>query len=124
MALTHYGADYVHSYVGKEPTGLASNTLCLDALNMPHNPMTNWVGTIQTDTIYCSKIYNIGFSWTKSGILKSTENIGYSHEQFKLQFVRSFQAGAIMTAGILCHNCDIASRVLQVHEEFEKITEL
>ncbi|KAI6233180.1 Glutaminase [Aphelenchoides fujianensis] len=33
------GADFVHKHVGQEPSGRLLNELCLDAKNIPHNPL-------------------------------------------------------------------------------------
>ncbi|KAI6206513.1 hypothetical protein M3Y94_00920600 [Aphelenchoides besseyi] len=33
------GADFVHKYVGQEPSGRLFNEICLDSKNIPHNPL-------------------------------------------------------------------------------------
>uniref|UniRef100_A0A7E4UWV5 glutaminase n=1 Tax=Panagrellus redivivus TaxID=6233 RepID=A0A7E4UWV5_PANRE len=40
-ALNLLGVDYVHKYVGQEPSGRFFNEICLDADKKPHNPMVN-----------------------------------------------------------------------------------
>ncbi|XP_035827968.1 glutaminase kidney isoform, mitochondrial, partial [Aplysia californica] len=41
MVLDELGPEVVHQYVGQEPSGQAFNTIGLDPMNRPHNPMVN-----------------------------------------------------------------------------------
>ncbi|XP_069471777.1 glutaminase kidney isoform, mitochondrial isoform X2 [Ambystoma mexicanum] len=41
IAVNDLGTDYVHKYVGKEPSGLRFNKLFLNEDDQPHNPMVN-----------------------------------------------------------------------------------
>ncbi|XP_078536520.1 glutaminase kidney isoform, mitochondrial isoform X1 [Lissotriton helveticus] len=41
IAVNDLGTDYVHRYVGKEPSGLRFNKLFLNEDDQPHNPMVN-----------------------------------------------------------------------------------
>eukprot|EP01084_Bolivina_argentea_P227687 384565_1 len=47
IALEQHGSDIVHTYVGKEPSGVEFNAITLDRNKLPHNPCTN-AGAIMT----------------------------------------------------------------------------
>ncbi|KAK0394676.1 hypothetical protein QR680_000868 [Steinernema hermaphroditum] len=48
------GTDYVHSYVGHEPSGRLFNEICLDSTGKPHNPLVN-AGAIIVTSLLKSK---------------------------------------------------------------------
>ena len=41
IGIENYGENYVHNFIGKEPSGRNFNELCLDIDNLPHNPLIN-----------------------------------------------------------------------------------
>lgn len=41
FSVEHYGTDYIHQFVGHEPSGAERHAIVLNKDNLPHNPLIN-----------------------------------------------------------------------------------
>ncbi|XP_005986308.1 glutaminase kidney isoform, mitochondrial isoform X1 [Latimeria chalumnae] len=117
IAVHEYGTDYIHRYVGKEPSGLKFNKVFLNEEDKPHNPMVN-AGAIVISSLVKPELntaekfdYVMQFLYKMAG----NEHVGFSNATFQseketgdrnyaigyyLKEKRCFPAGADMIAAL------------------------
>ncbi|KAI6193256.1 Glutaminase [Aphelenchoides besseyi] len=78
------GADYVHRYIGHEPSGRLFNELCLDNHRKPHNPMINAGALVVTAML--KRGWNMAdryeFVFNEYKALAANEYIGFNNSVF------------------------------------------
>ncbi|KAM3607391.1 uncharacterized protein V6R79_006924 [Siganus canaliculatus] len=85
VAVNDHGTEYVHSFIGKEPSGLRFNKLFLNEDDKPHNPMVN------AGAIVCTSLIKQGagnaekFDYVMNFLKKMSGNeyVGFSNATFQ-----------------------------------------
>uniref|UniRef100_A0A7N6AHY3 glutaminase n=1 Tax=Anabas testudineus TaxID=64144 RepID=A0A7N6AHY3_ANATE len=76
VAVHNHSTEYVHSFIGKEPSGLRFNKLFLNEDDKPHNPMVNAGAIVCTSLI---KVKVVNFLKRMAG----NEYVGFSNATFQ-----------------------------------------
>uniref|UniRef100_A0A8C9ZMC0 glutaminase n=1 Tax=Sander lucioperca TaxID=283035 RepID=A0A8C9ZMC0_SANLU len=74
IAVHDHGTEYVHRFIGKEPSGLRFNKLFLNEEDKPHNPMVN------AGAIVCTSLIKVMNFMNK---LAGNEYVGFSNATFQ-----------------------------------------
>ncbi|XP_076012056.1 glutaminase kidney isoform, mitochondrial isoform X3 [Genypterus blacodes] len=85
ISVHDHGTEYVHSFIGKEPSGLRFNKLFLDEDDKPHNPMVN------AGAIVCASLIKHGasnaekFDYVMNSLkmMAGNEYVGFSNATFQ-----------------------------------------
>uniref|UniRef100_A0AAX7UJB9 glutaminase n=1 Tax=Astatotilapia calliptera TaxID=8154 RepID=A0AAX7UJB9_ASTCA len=77
VAVHDHSTEYVHSFIGKEPSGLRFNKLFLNEDDKPHNPMVNAGAIVCTSLIKVKAVMN--FLKKMAG----NEYVGFSNATFQ-----------------------------------------
>ncbi|KAM5289266.1 LOW QUALITY PROTEIN: glutaminase liver isoform, mitochondrial [Ctenodactylus gundi] len=85
VSISTLGTDYVHKFVGKEPSGLRYNKLSLNEDGIPHNPMVN-AGAIVVSSLIkmdCNKAEKFDFVLQYLNKMAGYEYLGFSNATFQ-----------------------------------------
>ncbi|XP_046322615.1 glutaminase liver isoform, mitochondrial isoform X4 [Marmota monax] len=85
ISISTLGTDYVHKFVGKEPSGLRYNKLSLNEEGIPHNPMVN-AGAIVVSSLIkmdCNKAEKFDFVLQYLNKMAGNEFMGFSNATFQ-----------------------------------------
>ncbi|XP_012506336.1 PREDICTED: glutaminase liver isoform, mitochondrial isoform X3 [Propithecus coquereli] len=85
ISISTLGTDYVHKFVGKEPSGLRYNKLSLNEEGIPHNPMVN-AGAIVVSSLIkmdCNKAEKFDFVLQYLNKMAGNEYVGFSNATFQ-----------------------------------------
>ncbi|XP_029936549.1 glutaminase kidney isoform, mitochondrial isoform X4 [Myripristis murdjan] len=85
IAVHDHGTEYVHSFIGKEPSGLRFNKLFLDEDDKPHNPMVNAGAIVCTSLIKQGASNAEKFDYVMNFLNKMAGNeyVGFSNATFQ-----------------------------------------
>ncbi|XP_010774328.1 glutaminase kidney isoform, mitochondrial-like [Notothenia coriiceps] len=108
IAVHDHGTEYVHSFIGKEPSGLRFNKLFLDDDDKPHNPMVNAGAIVCTSLIEQGASNAERFDYVMNFLkrMAGNEYVGFSNATVGLP-AKSGVAGGILLVvpnvmGIMC----------------------
>ncbi|XP_041937176.1 glutaminase a isoform X1 [Alosa sapidissima] len=98
IAVHDHGTDYVHRFIGKEPSGLRFNKLFLNEEDKPHNPMVNAGAIVCTSLIKSGASNAEKFDYVMNFMnkLAGNEYVGFSNATFqseRLSGDRNFAIG-------------------------------
>ncbi|XP_023819984.1 glutaminase kidney isoform, mitochondrial isoform X4 [Oryzias latipes] len=85
IAVHDHGTDYVHRFIGKEPSGLRFNKLFLNEEDKPHNPMVNAGAIVCTSLIKqgASNAEKFDYMMNFMNKLAGNEYVGFSNATFQ-----------------------------------------
>uniref|UniRef100_A0A674F4J3 glutaminase n=1 Tax=Salmo trutta TaxID=8032 RepID=A0A674F4J3_SALTR len=84
IAVNDHGTEYVHRFIGKEPSGLRFNKLFLNEEDKPHNPMVNAGAIVCTSLLKVNNISNSDHNVMNfMNKLAGNEYVGFSNATFQ-----------------------------------------
>ncbi|KAM9850751.1 glutaminase kidney isoform, mitochondrial isoform 2-T2 [Aulostomus maculatus] len=84
VAVHDHGTEYVHSFIGKEPSGLRFNKLFLNEDDRPHNPMVNAGAIVCTSLIKgASNAEKFDYVMNFLKQMAGNEYVGFSNATFQ-----------------------------------------
>ncbi|XP_050772312.1 glutaminase kidney isoform, mitochondrial isoform X2 [Gopherus flavomarginatus] len=85
VAVNDLGTEYVHRYVGKEPSGLRFNKLFLNEDDKPHNPMVNAGAIVVTSLIKqgANNAEKFDYMMQFMNNMAGNEYVGFSNATFQ-----------------------------------------
>uniref|UniRef100_A0A8C6LC16 glutaminase n=1 Tax=Nothobranchius furzeri TaxID=105023 RepID=A0A8C6LC16_NOTFU len=85
VAVHDHGTEYVHRFIGKEPSGLRFNKLFLNEDDKPHNPMVNAGAIVCTSLIKqgASNAEKFDYMMNFMNKLAGNEYVGFSNATFQ-----------------------------------------